>query len=57
MVWTEKTEQSETWDEQTPAVVGDGFSLGFAPRPAFAVAFRSGIWTEKTEQSEIWTEL
>lgn len=53
--WTEKTQQSETWETEPPNVVGDGFSQGFAPRPAFAIAFRNGIWTQRTEQSETWT--
>ncbi len=32
-----------------------GFSLGFASRPAFAIASRAGIWAEKSQQAEIWT--
>jgi hypothetical protein len=55
MAWTEKTQQSETWTEKRPNVVGDGFSQGFAPRPYFARAFRNGIYTEKTRQDETWT--
>lgn len=53
--WTPVTAQSETWTAQAPETVGDGFSLGFAARPAFAVASRAGIWTAATEQSETWT--
>jgi len=53
--WTEKTRQSETWTASTLNVVGDGFSQGFAARPAFQIAYRNGIWTQRTEQSETWT--
>jgi len=53
--WTEKTEQSESWTNQAPNDVGDGFSQGFAARPAFQIAYRNGIWSERTEQSETWT--
>ncbi len=53
--WTPKTKQAETWTAEPTPVVGDGFSLGFAPRPAFAIGFRNGIWAERTEQSETWT--
>jgi len=52
--WTEKTRQSETWTANAPTIVGTGFSQGFAPRPAFMIAYRNGIWVEATEQSETW---
>lgn len=53
--WTPATQQPETWTENPPDTLGAGFSLGFAARPAFAIAIRAGIWTQRDEQSEVWT--
>ena len=54
MAWTEKTRQSETWAPNQRRIPGDGFAVGFGPRPAFAIALRAGIWEPKAEQPETW---
>jgi hypothetical protein len=61
MIWTEKTQQSETWTaipiETRPSVFT---SRVFASRVVsgqrvFATGSPAGLWDAQSEQSETWT--
>lgn len=54
-VWTEKTEQSETWTEAAANRARVFSPLVFSIWPLFATGVSSDFWTERTEQPETWT--